>query len=79
MFLISLFMCVYKAFVRGLNQLLFSVFKYPLQPHDCVGHQAPLSLGFPRQEYWSALTFPSPGDIFNPGIEPRSPVWILHH
>ena len=33
-------------------------------------HQAPLSMGFPRQEYWSALTFPSPGDLPNPGIEP---------
>ena len=31
--------------------------------------QAPLSIGFPRQEYWSVLTFPSPGDLPNPGIE----------
>ena len=36
-------------------------------------HQAPLSMGFPRQEYWSELPFPSPGDLPNPGIEPRSP------
>ena len=35
--------------------------------------QAPLSMGFSRQEYWSGLPFPSPGDLFNPGIEPRSP------
>ena len=35
--------------------------------------QAPLSLGFPRQESWSELPFPSPGDLPNPGIEPRSP------
>ena len=34
-----------------------------------VAGQAPLSLGFPRQEYWSRLLFPSPGDIPNPGIE----------
>ena len=36
-------------------------------------HQAPPSLGFSRQEYWSGLPFPSPGDLPNPGIEPRSP------
>ena len=35
--------------------------------------QAPLSMGFSRQEYWSGLPFPSPGDLPNPGIEPRSP------
>ena len=38
-----------------------------------VAHQAPLSMGFPRQEYWSGLPFPSPGDVPNPGIEPASP------
>ena len=36
-------------------------------------HQAPLSKGFPRQEYWSGLPFPSPGDLPNPGIEPTFP------
>ena len=35
--------------------------------------QAPLSMGFSRQEYWSGVPFPSPGDLPNPGIEPRSP------
>ena len=35
--------------------------------------QAPLSIGFPRQEYWSGLPFPPPGDLPNPGIEPTSP------
>ena len=34
--------------------------------------QAPLSMGFPRQEYWSGLPFPPPGDLPNPGIEPTS-------
>ena len=34
---------------------------------------APLSMGFPRQEYWSGLPFPSPGDFPDPGIEPGSP------
>ena len=35
--------------------------------------QAPLSMGFSRQEYWSGLPFPSPGDLPDPGIEPGSP------
>ena len=39
-----------------------------------VAHQAPLSMGFSRQEYWSGLPFPSLGDLPDPGIEPRSPV-----
>ena len=38
-----------------------------------VAHQAPPSMGFSRQEYWSGLPFPSPGDLPHPGIEPRSP------
>ena len=38
-----------------------------------VTHQAPLSMGFPRQEYWSGLPFPPPGDLPNPGIKPGSP------
>ena len=38
-----------------------------------VAHQAPPSMGFSRQEYWSWLPFPSPGDLPNPGIEPGSP------
>ena len=35
-----------------------------------VARQAPLSMGFPRQESWSGLPFPSPGDLPDPGIEP---------
>ena len=38
-----------------------------------VAHQAPLSMGFPRQEYWSELPLPSPGDLPDLRIEPRSP------
>ena len=38
-----------------------------------VACQAPLSMGFSRQEYWSGLPFPSPGDLPDPGIEPASP------
>ena len=37
-----------------------------------ITHQAPLSMGFSRQEYWSGLLCPSPGDLPNPGIEPAS-------
>ena len=39
----------------------------------CVVRQAPLSMGFSRQEYWSGVPFPSPEDPTNPGIEPGSP------
>ena len=38
-----------------------------------VAHQAPLSTGFLKQEYWSGLPLPSPGDLPYPGTEPRSP------
>ena len=38
-----------------------------------VAYQAPPSMEFPRQEYWSGLLFPSPGDLPNPGIKPGSP------
>ena len=42
-------------------------------PMDGSLHQAPLSMGLSRQEYWSGLPFPSPGNLPDPGIEPRSP------
>ena len=38
-----------------------------------IACQAPLSLGFPRQEHWSGLPFPSEGDLPDPGVEPKSP------
>ena len=43
-------------------------------PMNCVACQAPLSMGFLRQEHWSGLPFPPPGDLPNPGIKPTSPV-----
>ena len=46
-----------------------SSFKIP----QTVAHQAPLSLGFHRQEYWSQLPFPSPGNFPDPRTEPKSP------
>ena len=45
-----------------------------LGPMDYIDHQAPLSMEFSRQEYWSGLSFPSLGDLPNLGIEPRSHV-----
>ena len=47
-----------------------SVMSDSLQPCGC---QAPLSMEFSRQEYWSGLPFPSSGDLPNSGIEPRNP------
>ena len=45
-----------------------------MQPYGLyIACQAPLSMGFPRQEYWSGLLFPSPGDLPDPGTEPASP------
>ena len=40
-----------------------------------VAHQAPLSMGFSRQEYWNGLPFPLPEDLPNLGVEPTSPVY----
>ena len=40
-----------------------------------VAHQVPLSMGFPRQEYWNGLLFPSPGDLPDKGMEPASAAW----
>ena len=50
-----------------------------------IAHQAPLSMGFSRQEYWSGLPCPPPGDLPNPGIKPVSLTctctgrWVLYH
>ena len=51
---------------------LFSHIQFFVTPW-IVACQAPLSTGFLRQEYWSGLPFPSPGDLRDPGMEPRSP------
>ena len=42
-----------------------------------VAHQAPLSMGFSRQAYWSGLPFPCSGDLPNPGIKPASPTLLV--
>ena len=41
---------------------------------DYIAHDAPLLMGFPRQEDWSGLPFPFPGDLPDPGVKPTSPV-----
>ena len=51
---------------------MYLVMSDSLRPHR-LDHQAPLSLGFLRQEYWSGLPCPSPQDLPNPGIKLRSP------
>ena len=58
----------------GSNLLLFSRYVQVFcNSMDYIAHQASLSMGFPRQEYWSRLPFPSPGDLPDLGIEPESP------
>ena len=44
-------------------------------PMDYIAHQAPLSMEFSKQEYWSGLPLPSPGDFLDPGIELKSPAF----
>ena len=63
--------CVHKCVCAPVSRLLSRVrlFATPWT----VAYQAPLSIEFSRQGYWSGLPFPSPGDLPNPGIKPRSP------
>ena len=60
---------------------MFDASAYVLSHFSCVqlfvilwsvAHQVPLSIGFSRQEYWSGLPCPPPGDLPNPGIKPMS-------
>ena len=65
-------MCEYiflivKVKVKSLSRVRFFVIPWT------VAYQAPLPMGFSRQEYWSRLPFPSPGDLPDPGIELGSP------
>ena len=60
-------MSVWKVKVKSLSHVRL------FQTSWTVAHQAPPSMGFSRQEYWSGLPFPSPGDLPDPGIESRSP------
>ena len=71
----------------SLDRILSSVLVAQSCPTFCnpwtVAHQAPLTMGFSRQDYWSRLPFPPPGDLPNPGNKPRLPCllhcrWILY-
>ena len=55
-----------------------SVVPDSLRPPWTAAHQAPLSMGFFRQGYCSSLPFPSPGDLLDPGIKPRSLALQVH-
>ena len=63
----SRFVHVVKLKVKSLSHVRLSAAPWT------VALQAPPSMGFSRHEYWSGLPFPSPGDLPDPGIEPRSP------
>ena len=60
--------------IRSLVLCVCSVASHvrPFASLQTVAHQSPLSMEFSRQEYWSGLPFPPPGDLPDPGIEPAS-------
>ena len=58
-----------KVKVKSLNHVRLFVTPWT------VAYQAPPSMGFSRQEYWSGLPFPAPGDLPDPGMEPGSPAF----
>ena len=86
--------CINISFLLWMNNVCVQLCPALVTPWT-VACQAPLSIGFSRQEYWSGLSFPPPGNFPNPGIEPRSPtlqvdslqsepagkpsVWIIFH
>ena len=65
-------LCIYLYECMKVEVKSFSRVRLFVTPWTVV-HQAPLSMWFFRQEYWSGLSFPSPGDLPDPGIKPRSP------
>ena len=63
-----------------ISNCCYVLFSHSVMPNSfltpwTVAVQASLSMGLPRQEYWSGLPFPSPGIFPPPGIEPWSPAW----
>ena len=70
-------MCIYMCVYMCVCVVIFScqVVSDSFATQWTVAHQAPPSVGFPRQDYWNGLPFPSPGDLPNPWIEP---VPLLH-
>ena len=67
------YICIHNCLLLLLLLRLFSLAQLCVTPWTAA-HQAPLSMGFSRQEYWGGLPFPSAGDLPDPGIEPMSPV-----
>ena len=69
---LSLFCSTQSLVLREMCWFSPSVMSNSCNPMDCmyVAHQVPLSMGFSRQDYWSGLPFPSPGDLPNPGTKP---------
>ena len=68
----------FKKWDRGTLKSLLLLFSHYIMSDSLatlrtITLQAPLSMGFPREEYWSGLPFPSPRDMSNQGIEPASP------
>ena len=62
----------YKVKVKSLSRVRLFATPWTVA-HQAPPPMAPPPMGFSRQEYWSGLPFPSPGDLPDPGIEPRSP------
>ena len=67
-------LCAYYSIIWHLLLFSRSVLSDSLWPPWTVADQAPLSMGFPRQESWSRLPFPPPGNLPDPGMESASPV-----
>ena len=72
--------CIFKKINAGLKKVMMLLL-VPAQLLNCVrlfvilwtiARQASLSMGYPKQEYWSGLPFPPPGELPNPGFEPTS-------
>ena len=70
---ISLIISGVEHFHVPVNHLYVFLGKFLFATSWTVAYCAPPSMGFSRQEYWSGLLFPSPGDLPHPGIEPGSP------
>ena len=64
--------CVCVCVCVCVHTLSCSVVSYSFVTPWTMALQAPLSVGFPRQEYWSGLPLPNPGNLPNPGMEPMS-------
>ena len=67
---------IFKVFPLGsISYLPLKLLVIPnsVTPMDCIARQAPLSVEFSRQEYWSGLLFPAAGDLPDPGIKSSSP------